>query len=262
MRVTPHSPWYLRKQTLSTFKFTERIKEVPSMVLNGHEVNEGIKLVKGLPDSQGAIVREHDSSYSSFIMADMNPAELKCTVVSQTDSLSLVGIGIGGSDLGALHPASVIMLEGRPYLGLGTLDLAGARVGSSCLVNVTEVSRVHEHKKIKYNCALELKELLPSCEPSYIGNLDVLVSSEQVIESDLNIGDYVTIKELELIGQILNIVDEETIVIWQTGEVEEVDLDVLESDLSMYPPEHVEHMKKVIQQEKINLMNLPEEEGM
>ena len=70
--IDPTSPWYVRKQKLSEMRFTNRVKEVPSLVLESHEVTDGVKLVKDLPNSVGAVVKDYYSDYRTAAILFMS----------------------------------------------------------------------------------------------------------------------------------------------------------------------------------------------
>lgn len=235
------------------------------MVLNGPEVQDGVRLVKNLPDSQGAIIKGYDSPYTSAIMADMNPSSLKMTIVKKEGDTCYLGIGIGGDSLGSLHPAQVLFWQKKPFLTTGILTGDQAFVpGQVCVMNVTNVKRIHHHKKIYYSCEMTFSELLPQSTPDFVGNLDVLVREEEMIPSPFEIGQLVCLNEEPRFGQILNITLDDTlaIVLWQDGSVSETELTDLTADLSQYNPVDMEHIKQAIIQERMNIMNLSQESVM
>ncbi len=260
MKITPHSPWYDRKQKLGEFRFTERIKEVPSMVLNGAEVQEGIKLVKDLPESEGAIVRDYDGNYTTAIMAQVNPKELHAVILKaiphDVGFQFLLGLRVHGMSDGALHPAQLANEGPDRFLILGVTEPTdyNARTGQTMHVLSFHIKRKRKNGKIMYEMGkLEPVKLSPPGMGSTVGELDNLVEEMIEVDSKFNIGDLLYsphFNEGESIGQLINVVemDEEEVatIIWENGEMEDVYLDTFGLAKDKFPPERIENAEQSI----------------
>jgi len=230
--ITPHSSWFMRKQKLSEFHFTNSIKEVPSLVLDSAEVTRGVKLVKGLPNSEGVYVKDYFGEYTTTIMTDMNPSELKVIVLEklkvEEGFVYSIGLRIPFELEGALHPASILTDGSNKYFVLGktaVTDLEG-KEGESLIVQAEGVQRILQHGKIKYGfSAIKVLKVDPPAMGSGVGDLDNLVGETVEMHSKFNIGDMIFSEGMlkgEIIGKVADVLgdnpNEVAVVIWENGE--------------------------------------------
>lgn len=272
MKITPHSPWYTRKQKLGEFMFTERVKEVPSMVLNGHEVREGIMLVKDLPDSEGAIVKEYEGDYKTSIMAEINPKELHAIILKKIPHdvgfQYLLGLRVYGPSDGALHPAQIAYDGDSRFLLLGLSNPTdyNAREGHTLHILSQHIKRKKKNGKVLYELdSLDPVKISPPGMGSSVGELDNLVEEMIEVDSKFNIGDLLyspQYNEGESIGQLVNVMDitgeEIATIFWENGTEEEVPLALFELAKDKFSPERLDNAERTIFSE---FMMLETEEG-
>lgn len=64
-RDLTEDPWFERKRLLKKFKYSENIKEVPSIIVKDKKsADEAIEMFNNFSDSDGSIVKRYDSTYT------------------------------------------------------------------------------------------------------------------------------------------------------------------------------------------------------
>lgn len=274
--ISPHSPWYARRQKLSEFHFTERVKEVPSLVLQSKEVTEGIKLVKGLPNSEGAIIKDYSSDYKEVVMTDMNAQDIIAIVLNKKSVAFgfqyMVGLRVHGDNAGALHSGYLLQGCSGVFYALGiteTTDL-NAQDGNQLVLSIDKVQRIMRNGKVTYNATgIHVKRVEPPGSGSSMGDLDNSVGETLEEKSKFNFRDLVyseAMKEGKLIGEVVDFVTAGSLldyqievtgagILWENGEMTSEDFSNILHINDRFSEERILKAKENIRENMVSIFN-------
>lgn len=149
-------PWYERKSVLHSLNFTDHIKEVSSIIVNNQEAaQKGIKFLRNLKGSEGAMIKRYDGKYIKNGETDAwikfrNEDTIVGTIlkVIKKEAGYVYNIGIKIKDTKRFHPRYISEYLAGKYLVLGNTFVTKQKFdnGDHIEVNIEETWR-HKYPK-------------------------------------------------------------------------------------------------------------------